>query len=267
MLRVRAFVVACVVTSGIAMGGCAHAERMGGDDEASASDAILGGTADEIHETAGLLTLPTQGFCGGTLVAPNVVATAAHCMKDVPSAFYLGKGVPITVFDPPSKALSTMKRYEVEDAVVFPAFDRARAFDGNADATNAYVCDEQTIDMALVKLRTKVEGLAPTPIGEAPAVGAPCEVVGFSTYRAPGATYETTHQRRMAQRRVQESPPFRIFSAALDGRTRRGDSGGGLFCAGKLVGVLACSSDSRDDHAGLDKLRGWIDLQIRTWAR
>jgi hypothetical protein len=236
-------------------------------DVAGAADAIQGGAPDQDHPTAGLLVLPAQGFCGATLIAPNVVATAAHCLKDLPSAFYLGKGVPITVFEPASKALDTMARYEIERAEIFPAFERARAFVEDQALASDYTCDENTIDVALVKLRTSVPGLAPTKTAAAPAVGTSCEVVGFSTYRAPGATYETTHERRAAPRRALESPPFRVLSAALGSRTRRGDSGGGLFCDGKLVGVLSCSSASQDDHAGLEKVRGWIDAQVAAWTR
>lgn len=245
--------------------GCAAPS--GEPDAAEASEAVMGGVVDETHPTAGLLILPTQGICGGTLVAPNVVATAAHCMKETPTAFYLGKGAPVTVLEPASKALAKMTRHEVSAGVIFPTFDRARGFAADVDASTEYVCDEGTIDLALVRLRAPVSGLAPTPMAPAPSVGTECEVVGFSTHKEPGATFETTHERRMAHRRVETSPTYRVFSTALDGRTRRGDSGGGLFCAGKLVGVLACSSASRDDHAGLEKVRGWIDWQIKEWAR
>lgn len=226
----------------------------------------MGGEVDTAHPTAGLLVLPTQGYCGATLVAPNVVATAAHCMKETPTAFYLGKGAPVTVFESVEKAFAKMTRYEVSAGVVFPSFDRTR-FGSEESAWNEYVCDTNTIDVALVRLKTKVPNLTPTTMAPAPAVGTACEVVGYSTHKEPGATYETTHERRMAHRKVETSPPYRVYSTSLDGRTRRGDSGGGLFCAGKLVGVLSCSSESRDDHTALEKVQPWIDWQIKEWAR
>lgn len=261
--RMALGLAAAVATAGLA--GCAAPAPEDDEEATDGTSAIVGGTADDDHPTAGVLVWSDGGICGATLVAPNVVATAAHCLKTQPKDFYLGKGKAITALEPRDKALSTMKRYAVAEMALFPAFDRKLAFE--TEPSRDYVCAEETMDVALVRLASPVTDLEPTRLGGAPAVGAACEVVGYSTNRTKGATYETTMERRSANRKVTSTPTLRILSANVDGRTMHGDSGGALFCKGKLVGVLSCSSASGDDHARLDRVEAWIDQRLAAWKR
>lgn len=239
----------------------------GGADEAQApetdtasEDAITGGAVDQSHHAAGLLTVEGGELqCTGTLVAPNVVLTAAHCLGGKITDFYLGKGVPITVFDPATKALSKMKRVRVVETLPFPGFEVAKAGDPR------YVCTKDVIDVALLKLERPVTDVAPVALGETPAPGTQCEAVGYSTHKYANREYETRYERRVAQRALREASPVRLYSRAIDGPTRSGDSGGGLFCNGKVVGVLSCTTPTEDDHARIDLIRGWLDFQIAKW--
>ena len=150
--------------------------------------------------------------------------------------------------------------------MVFPSFEVARAFRPDGSIDSGYVCGREIIDVALVRLDKPVTDVTPVPLGDAPSVGAACEVVGYSTHKDPARDFETTHERRVAHRRVREAAPYRLFSDSLDGATRQGDSGGGLFCDGRIVGVLSCTpkwnpsaSATYDDHARFDVIRGWVE--------
>lgn len=60
------------------------------EDVGTATQAIQGGTVDMVHRYAvgvriGPLTSPSYGICSGTLIAPNVVVTARHCVDNSPS--------------------------------------------------------------------------------------------------------------------------------------------------------------------------------------
>ena len=92
-----------------------------------------------------------------------------------------------------------------------------------------------------------------------------CVAVGYSTHKYANREYETRYERRVGQREVRETAAYRVFSKNLDGAARSGDSGGGLFCGDKLVGVLSCTTGAEDDHARFDVIRGWIDFTIARW--
>jgi hypothetical protein len=246
----------------VGAGGCSQTTE---DEDAPADGvaAISRSFPDLALETAGLLTLSEGGICSGTLIAPNVVVTAGHCLRSKPTAFYLGRGAAITTSEPASKALSVMKKHVVVDAVVFPSFDRARAF---ADNGASYYCDANTIDVGLVRLEQAVTSPAPTPIGDQPPLGTRCDTVSFGTFEDRETKRQTTHERRSVARLVDPSSVFRIQTNNLTAVTHPDDAGGGLFCHEKLVGVLSCGTHSADDHAALPILRGWISATSSEWA-
>ncbi|MBK6692895.1 MAG: hypothetical protein IPG50_11950 [Myxococcales bacterium] len=162
-------------------------------------------------------------------MAPNVVLTAAHCMGQTLSAFYLGQGVPITIFDERTKALKSMRRFAVREVMVFPSFEVARAFrpDGSIDS-----------------------GYASRSRDHRRGVGAPrqtrdrrrrCRSATRRAWARPARSSATARTKiRLATSRPPTSGgwpigafarrrPYRLFSDSLDGATHKATSGGGLF--------------------------------------
>jgi hypothetical protein len=77
----RAFLIA----AGLAISACAPAADAANDGViAEASDAIKGGYADATDTAAvGIFSMKSGGMCSGSLIAPNLVLTAHHCVAPV----------------------------------------------------------------------------------------------------------------------------------------------------------------------------------------
>ena len=75
-LASMASILALVAT----LGGCAAEANGEDDDVTSSSSPIIGGTTTSAFPAVGALTQGGSPFCTGTVVAPRVVVTAAHCL-------------------------------------------------------------------------------------------------------------------------------------------------------------------------------------------
>lgn len=79
-----------LVFAAFVLSGCATEQA---DETASGEDALVGGKADTRWAASGYLTSDgKKPACGATLISPNVVVTAAHCVKDANVAFSFGTG-------------------------------------------------------------------------------------------------------------------------------------------------------------------------------
>src|SRR5262245_29061728 len=107
----------------VGLGGCVAGQSESIDDTFSLDDikAEQGGFSDSGHKAVGLLDLG-GGFCSATLVAPDVVVTAAHCVAgQQPVAFYTGAGRPTTSPSIDFEAAG-MTGTPVADSAYFPGY-------------------------------------------------------------------------------------------------------------------------------------------------
>lgn len=295
---------------GLALGVIACTETL--DPEGSSESDILNGTASERREVV-LLGNGGHG-CSGTLIARDVVLTAAHC-SDYRSV-YVGYSKRTSNSDEQIGEPGpddTWRRYEVAERVDIPGF-----VNSGCPMTGAP-------DVALLRLR---EPVLETPIAtladHAPEIGEECLVVGYGRHNASNdlATVEGTNrdwiygERREARVTIfekggrgipraadagdadggaveggasdagQASEPdagaadagpvivsLDWFSAkGIDGAHSRGDSGGAIFCGGKLAGVVSCSVDRNQAildlvkvYANVEAARSFIDQTMRAW--
>lgn len=252
-----AFLVPCLSTA-----ACSAAESGGPGASVTDSPEIQGGTDWGGDYAVGMLKIGTSGVCTGTLIAPNIVLTAGHCVDTLEpvTGFYLGRGAKMFAQgdDIPEGVPEGMEFFEVEGTALRPGFDLD-------DAVAAHRCPMPEGDIALVKLKTNAttggsrkfpprpyQATDPTTTSRPLAVGQRCWIVGYGRHdEGTGSGQKTSvMEKRTAAVIVKKIDEHGILVERADdstgGISDTGDSGGPLLCfvpGETVVGVTSCHTD------------------------
>jgi len=232
------------------LSGCGAAAS--GEDE----EAIQGGAVDKKDPAVGLVWIKGGGFCSGSLVAPNVVLTAGHCVESKVAGFYTGEGDGAS--DVGTLPVGGFVGHRVVEQAAHPSY------------RSENVCPNPTFDVALLKLAKPIKTIAPLAVAtHAPTAGTVCRAVGYGVHDDNSGNV-TVEQRRVATETVQSIHPTSIRVDRKSGLVDHGDSGGPLLCKGRIAGTTSCGNsefpDARDAYYGrVDSIADWIDQTIASW--
>ncbi len=210
----------------------------------TADDDIVGGAAERRFLSVGYLALERADgaslspFCTGTLIAPRVVATAAHCVHELKYA--VAPGGPFMTF---TRGLTTSAaRAPVPVSLVYedPAYNpQDPAYEANAGFAN---------DFALLVLERPMEGVTPARIAAADPTKAHL-AVGYG--RTKSGPYDLVEEGLPKRKSLEmtviggSAETYYLSRPDADGSVCYGDSGGPLLELGDdardvaIVGVTA----------------------------
>ena len=237
----------------LAISGCGAVDEAANTDESS----IQGGHVDSADPAVGLVWFQGGGFCSGTLIAPDVVLTAGHCVADPVEGFYTGAGKRVAaVGEDPA---SGMTRHAVAAQLAHPSYSPLGG------------CPNQTFDVGLIRLEKPLTTVKPLPrASAAPAYSSACRIVGYGVHNTD-ANDETFEQKRGANVWVKAVGQSWIDLLWKTGIADHGDSGGPLLCNEQIAAVTSCGVDGvYPDHreayyARTDDIGKWIDSTVKSW--
>lgn len=168
----RGIAVAVLATASIA-----RADSGSEPDVSEQTSAIVGGSTVRPGQWPdAVAVLGTDGYCSGTLIAPDVVLTAGHCAK-------IG---PLQV---------------IANTVDFSKSGGVRA---NVASTKAYTSWQTSYDVAVVMLASPIKGITPRKVGtpctfDGFARNTPVRLVGFGATNSLGTQTNTVLKQATAE--------------------------------------------------------------------
>lgn len=242
------------VATALALSACDASSELASDESE-----IQAGNRTRAYPAVGVVhQTMARSFCTGTLVAPDIVLTAAHCVEgdERIDAFYTGNGK-ATADDSVDPTSLGMVRHEVAEQIVFPGYGLF------------YTCPNPELDVALLRLATPITDIAPIALGASPAIDRTCVTVGFGAHDTGTEAGTTTFlEKRAASVTVVAARETSVDVRAKSGSSSHGDSGGPLLCGGALVATTSCLPDWPLDivaYGNVSAGRAWIDAMIADW--
>jgi V8-like Glu-specific endopeptidase len=227
-MRTNWLLRAWALSSALTCFGCVQPS----DPSATSAD-IVGGT-DSSQKWAVLLAMQTPdqySYCGGTLVAPDLVFTAAHCVHPA----YIGKNADITL---------QVRNQGVDDwgATIHGTgtYDPALVLTFDSQGVPSHDA-EQGHDVAVVRLDKPLDGVDPLPVSYA----APTDVVGKTSnlYGYSDGNADDKKKQQVAVMTVSKVDDYVVWNASSTAQVCRGDSGGPatMMVDGRetLVGIIS----------------------------
>jgi hypothetical protein len=240
-LGARAATLAVLVMSAV---GCAAGDEEGLDESEQVQTPIVGGSKASAYPEAALLEMSTngvvKGYCSGSVIAPQVVLTAGHCV-----AGFTGWSVSAPFLNQTAKASSS------------------EVFDYKDDGSKNVNRDQH--DVGLVFLDTPIT-LSQYPVLADAPLPAGSSVV--SVGRIDNGKLSTSALFVSEPLTVASAAPVYPYSYVSRQVIESGDSGGPVEVPGttphKLVAVNSGSGASMQVLARVDLLKTWITERIAT---
>ncbi|XP_057368853.1 trypsin-like [Daphnia carinata] len=254
--------------------GCVYSESVSGgglNNRTEEIDQIVGGTQAAAGEFPYMAILRINGvfFCGGTLIAPSFILTAAHCLVNVPASSTGSLQVTVNTLAANGGAGAEVRA--VRKFVVHPSYNSV----------------SKQNDIAMMALNAPVNNVTPVPLPFFSDAGTSYErqntvIAGWGTTSSGGGVSSTLLKATVSVlgnsvcRRQYGRTLFGLFvlssafypsemmcAAAAGKDTCQGDSGGPLLYAGFQVGITSFGRGCADPkYAGVytrvTNYLGWI---------
>ncbi len=256
----------------LTFGGCGEPDVEQSQTLGQSRASVFGGVEEQGHDAVGALTTVIRGayqgsFCTGTLIDPNWVLTAAHCVEgqrsnladegirlsDTDIYFYVGTRAQSRRGDPPR----TGNLYRTRRVHLHPQYD--------ADANFSFY------DIALLELSERVDETAPYIIRRDdidPLEGENVLYVGFGVN--DGVNREGSGTKRSTNLRLNSVLPAVYITTHGASGICYGDSGGpGLVRTGNRYEVIGVNSTAAGEDEAcrdgsmqtrVDVFQTWIDV-------